>query len=116
MAISVHICDGAMCTPAADLGVRLRRRIENCPDESYEGRTDSNGFLRFVVEPASWSRLYQIEADLAAYYVIAGVIPSLTAASVELSVMGSSEPLHLSLLISPSSFIVYTANLVPRPD
>lgn len=104
MRVSVRITDSTYGIPAADVEVSLLQQTANGYRQLEQGRTASDGGLLLCAETPLDPGVYQLVADLDAYYASLGMTPSYPRAIVEFRANESDVQLRLQLMVTANSY------------
>lgn len=107
--ITTHVLDTSIGRPAANVAVRLWRRIDQTLDQVGHGATDANGrILTGLIETADFKPgEYQLQFDTAAYFRAMGVEPFYPRVTIEFMVSPGEVHYHVPLLLSRFGYSTY---------
>lgn len=109
--LTTHILDQASGRPAADVEVRVSRRIGEALTPVAILRTDADGRARLVAGEDLAVGGYRLEFAIGPYFAAAGQPvsdpPFLDVVVIDFSVSNTQQHWHVPLLVSPYGYSTY---------
>lgn len=105
MSLSTHVLDAVAGTPAEGVAVRLERRAGARWELAAEGRTDPDGRIRRLGDPAAG--VHRITFDTGGYFASRGMAAFYPEVAVTFEVTDAAAHYHVPLLLSPFAFSTY---------
>lgn len=105
MSLSTHVLDATTGAPARGVAVTLERRAGTRWEPAAEGRTDADGRIRQLGDPAAG--VHRISFDTGAYFAGRGVATFYPEVTVAFEITDAAAHYHVPLLLSPFAFSTY---------
>jgi 5-hydroxyisourate hydrolase len=109
-AITTHVLDTSLGTPAAGVAVFLehRSRASDDPRQIGRGATDADGRLKTLAPEGPLSPgIYQLRFETGAYFKDRGIEPFYPNVVIAWNVRSGGEHYHIPLLLSPFGYSTY---------
>jgi 5-hydroxyisourate hydrolase len=105
MSLSTHVLDATSGTPARGVAVTLERRAGARWEPAAERRTDADGRIRELGNPAAG--VHRITFDTGGYFAGRGVTTFYPEVIVTFEITDAAAHHHVPLLLSPFAFSTY---------
>jgi 5-hydroxyisourate hydrolase len=107
VSVSVHVVNGTYGRPVVGLSARIDSRIDGAWVEQVRAETDEKGEIPGCPAWPLARGVYQIELDLDGYFSSLGITPFYPSVAIRFRISDPSYEHHISLLVTPSSYLTY---------